>query len=94
MSLASIQVYERLRAVGIPGFDLDNWQSRIRHFVKVLPQYQDLQPWSHAEIADIMYEDRTEDMELFLREHSFDEFPEWHEAPSDVSTEGKVRNLS
>ena len=71
----------------MPRFERRNWQSGIRHHVKVHSEYHDLEPWNMKEVADIMYEDTTSEMELFLREHSYNEFPEW--ADSDSSNNGE-----
>ena len=72
-------VFERLRALAFPGFDLDNWQSRIRALVNVHPDYAALRNWPAAEIADLMYKDNTGEFENWLRRcsrHSFPSLPQ------------------
>lgn len=51
--------------------------------MKVLPQHKDLEDWRGREDADIMYRDRTGEMEKFLRKYSFSKFPEWSDLRSD-----------
>ncbi|KAL9617650.1 MAG: hypothetical protein Q9160_007567 [Pyrenula sp. 1 TL-2023] len=69
-------VYERLRALRFPDFGIGNWQSRIRSHVRAHPDYSELQAWSAPEIADIMYEDGSGQIEKFLRKGSSHGFPQ------------------
>lgn len=59
----------------------------IRYFVKVLVEYSDLEHWAGKEIADMVYQDRSGEMENFLREYSFNEFPEWSDLSSSEDDE-------
>jgi hypothetical protein len=60
-------VFERLRALGFHGFGLENWQSRIRGYVSVHPEYAELRNWPGREVADIMYKDNSGQFESWLR---------------------------
>ena len=53
----------------------------------MLPEYNDLKPWEGKEVADLMYQDRTGEMEEFIREYSFDEFPDWSDSSSSDNDE-------
>ncbi|RDK42854.1 hypothetical protein M752DRAFT_275955 [Aspergillus phoenicis ATCC 13157] len=41
----------------LPAFTRDNWQSVIRKFVTILPEYSDMTAWHGRETADITYDD-------------------------------------
>ncbi|ORY68490.1 uncharacterized protein BCR38DRAFT_521547 [Pseudomassariella vexata] len=41
----------------LPGFSRENWQSTIRRYVTVHPDYADMPPWIGRETADITYHD-------------------------------------
>ncbi|EHA18945.1 hypothetical protein ASPNIDRAFT_187731 [Aspergillus niger ATCC 1015] len=41
----------------LPAFTRDNWQSVIRKFVTILPEYSDMTAWYGRETADITYDD-------------------------------------
>lgn len=69
-------VYERFRALRFPNFGIGNWRSGIRSHVRAHPSYSELQAWTAPEIADIMYEDNSGQMETFLRKISFQSFPQ------------------
>ena len=59
-------VFERLRALGFPEFGLENWQSGIREFANVHPEYIHLTNWQGYEVADFMYKDNTGRFENWL----------------------------
>lgn len=42
---------------GLPEFSRDNWQSTIRKYVTVHPEYARMAAWNGRETADIVYED-------------------------------------
>ncbi|KAJ4267510.1 hypothetical protein NW762_003617 [Fusarium torreyae] len=42
----------------LPRFNRENWQSQMRKFVTVHPNYSDMLPWTAQETADIVYFDR------------------------------------
>ncbi|RDH24776.1 hypothetical protein M747DRAFT_252824 [Aspergillus niger ATCC 13496] len=41
----------------LPAFTRDNWQSVIRKFVTILPEYSDMTAWHGRKTADITYDD-------------------------------------
>ncbi|KAK6825522.1 hypothetical protein PG987_013016 [Apiospora arundinis] len=41
----------------LPGFCRDNWQSNIRHYVTAHPEYETMDAWLGAEVADLVYND-------------------------------------
>ena len=47
-----------MKSLGLPGFGRDNWQSRIRHFVRQHDDYRDMANWTDSETSDIVYDDR------------------------------------
>jgi hypothetical protein len=67
------QVFEKLLAAGLPGFNQNDWLSTIRHEAKVHEKYKempDMSPnlpaGSRAEPADIVYADPNGDFIKFL----------------------------
>lgn len=40
-------------------FDLPNWQSGIRRYANILPQYAGLEAWPKPETSDIVYDDKS-----------------------------------
>ncbi|TGO31378.1 hypothetical protein BPAE_0001g02500 [Botrytis paeoniae] len=50
-------MFEIIRSLGLPLFDLGNWRSTIRHRVAVHDDYKDMPRWSGSETSDIVYED-------------------------------------
>ena len=65
-----IQVYERLRALGVNDFTIDNWQSTIRRYVNVHPDYRDMADWTGREVSDLMYTGSCSRLTKFLIECS------------------------
>jgi hypothetical protein len=59
-------VFERLRALNIQNFTIDNWQSRIRHHIRDHPDYRDLAPWTGQEVSDLMYTGNSFQLTTFL----------------------------
>ena len=41
----------------LPGFSRGNWQSTIRKYVTVHPEYAGMDSWNGRETADIVYDD-------------------------------------
>ncbi|KAK2051105.1 hypothetical protein LY76DRAFT_529200, partial [Colletotrichum caudatum] len=41
----------------LSGFSRDNWQSNIRRYVTVHPDYASMEPWSGRETSDLVYDD-------------------------------------
>ncbi|ENH67493.1 hypothetical protein FOC1_g10010770 [Fusarium oxysporum f. sp. cubense race 1] len=59
-ALGELYVFELLRNMDppLPRFSRDNWQSQMRKFVTIHPDYSDMLPWTAQETADIVYFDR------------------------------------
>ncbi|KAG7413911.1 hypothetical protein Forpe1208_v008084 [Fusarium oxysporum f. sp. rapae] len=59
-ALGELFVFELLRNMNppLPRFSRDNWQSQMRKFVTIHPDYSDMLPWTVQETADIVYFDR------------------------------------
>ncbi|KAF5878202.1 uncharacterized protein Bfra_000367 [Botrytis fragariae] len=51
-------IFEIMKSLGLPLFDLGNWRSTIRHRVTVHDDYKDMPRWCGSETSDIVYEDR------------------------------------
>ncbi|KAF0329343.1 ino80 chromatin remodeling complex protein [Colletotrichum asianum] len=50
----------------LPEFSRDNWQSNIRRYVTVHPDYALMEPWSDRETSDIVYEDVSKQLTSLL----------------------------
>ncbi|KAL3294422.1 ino80 chromatin remodeling complex protein [Colletotrichum asianum] len=50
----------------LPEFSRDNWQSNIRRYVTVHPDYALMEPWSGRETSDIVYEDVSKQLTSLL----------------------------
>ncbi|KAI1009088.1 hypothetical protein LB504_003135 [Fusarium proliferatum] len=59
-ALGELFVFELLRNLDppLPRFSRDNWQSQMRKFITIHPDYSDMLPWTAQETADIVYYDR------------------------------------
>ncbi|CAF3557216.1 unnamed protein product [Fusarium graminearum] len=59
-ALGELYVFELLLGISpaLPQFGRDNWQSRMRKFINVHPNYSDMPVWTGQETADIVYFDR------------------------------------
>ncbi|KAJ8108745.1 hypothetical protein OPT61_g7958 [Boeremia exigua] len=68
-------VFEWLRALSLPHFTLDNWQSTIRGEVNIHPNYANVRDWSGRETTDLVYKDHTGDLTRRLRERCKGGFP-------------------
>lgn len=70
-----------LQSLTCTDMSLENWRSRIRHFVQAHDQYADVQRFTGPETADITYVDTGHRLEDFFCSRSLgDVFPGW--APS------------
>ena len=59
-------MYEILLGLDLEAFGLDNWQSTIRHYVKVHPKYGSIANWYGQETADLTYNDINGDLTRIL----------------------------
>ncbi|KAF5535752.1 hypothetical protein FMEXI_10658 [Fusarium mexicanum] len=59
-ALGELFVFELLHNMDppLPRFSRDNWQSQMRKFITIHPDYSDMLPWTAQETADIVYYDR------------------------------------
>lgn len=57
--ISRLQVFELLsrHTQALPGFSRDNWQSTVRHFVNVHPDYTTLEDWHGVEQGDLFFDD-------------------------------------
>ncbi|ETI26864.1 hypothetical protein G647_10310 [Cladophialophora carrionii CBS 160.54] len=72
-----LYVFEFLKACGVTNFGIDQWQSSIRHYVNILPEYADEPSWQGREISDIMYEGNCPRLMELLRENTTLPYPAW-----------------
>lgn len=70
-------MFELLKACGVTNFGIDKWQSSIRHYVNILPEYADEPSWHGREISDIMYEGNCPRLMELLRENTTCPYPAW-----------------
>ncbi|CAG1990494.1 unnamed protein product [Fusarium graminearum] len=59
-ALGELYVFELLLGISpaLSQFGRDNWQSRMRKFINIHPNYSDMPVWTGQETADIIYFDR------------------------------------
>lgn len=59
--MACSQVFELLSRLNptLVGFDRSNWQSTIRHYVRLHADYANLSNWGGKETSDIVYADAS-----------------------------------
>ena len=80
-----LQVFELLSRLpqALPGFSRNNWQSTVRHFANVHPDYSTLTDWHGAELGDLYYDDAGGTFTKYLIEGGYldeswiDEKPEY-----------------
>ncbi|KAK5994782.1 hypothetical protein PT974_03165 [Cladobotryum mycophilum] len=58
----------------------DNWQSTIRRYVRVHPDYADLEPWHGRDTADITYDDTEGDLTAMLIDRGYLDHDDWEDA--------------
>ncbi|KAK7947037.1 uncharacterized protein PG986_011358 [Apiospora aurea] len=51
------ELLSKLRAPTLPGFNIDNWKSTIRHYAVNHPEYGDIRRFTGPETSDITYDD-------------------------------------
>lgn len=72
------QVFELLSGLGLPGWTRANWQSKIRSYVAVHPDYTDLRAWVGSETADLVYVDTEGHLINMLIDCGYLDHDEWH----------------
>ncbi|KIW72175.1 hypothetical protein, variant [Phialophora macrospora] len=75
-----LYVFELLKACGVTNFSIDNWQSSIRHYVNVLPEYATEPSWYGREVSDIMYKGNCPRLMDMLRRNTTFPYPAWLES--------------
>lgn len=69
------QVFELLSHLdpALPSFSRANWQSNMRRYVTVHPDYATMEPWTGRETSDITYTDTGGVLtDLLIRNHYLD----------------------
>ncbi|CAG8933967.1 unnamed protein product [Penicillium salamii] len=56
-----------------------NWQSTIRHYVTIHPDYATMVPWYGRETADIVYDDTESAFTSLLIDHGYLQADEWED---------------
>ncbi|KAK8875288.1 hypothetical protein PGQ11_005802 [Apiospora arundinis] len=51
------ELLSRIRMPSLPGFNIDNWKSTIRHYAASHPEYGDIRRFTGPETSDITYDD-------------------------------------
>ncbi|KAJ5982538.1 hypothetical protein N7451_012638 [Penicillium sp. IBT 35674x] len=63
----------------LPGWSQQNWQSTIRRYVTIHPDYAMMTPWYGRETADIVYDDTEGAFTSLLISHDYLEADEWED---------------
>ncbi|KAF5722957.1 hypothetical protein FMUND_2314 [Fusarium mundagurra] len=61
-----LYVFELLSKLDLPGWGRGNWQSTIRTYANIHPEYADLTHWPNRETADLVYSDTQGDLTRLL----------------------------
>ncbi|KLO80350.1 Uncharacterized protein LW93_6560 [Fusarium fujikuroi] len=61
-----LQVFELLSKLELPGWGRGSWQSTIRTYANIHPEYADLTRWLNRETADLVYPDTQGDLTRIL----------------------------
>lgn len=61
----------------LPGFSRANWQSTIRHYVSVHPEYSDIRAWVGNETSDIVYDDNDGEFTRLLIDRGYLKANSW-----------------
>ncbi|KAJ4530448.1 hypothetical protein HRR80_007443 [Exophiala dermatitidis] len=81
-----LYVFELLKAWGVTNFSIDQWQSSIRHYVNILPEYAAEPSWHGREISDIMYKGYCPRLMELVRENTSFPYPAWLRGLASGST--------
>ncbi|KAF5714682.1 hypothetical protein FMUND_7251 [Fusarium mundagurra] len=78
-ALGELFVFELLRNMDppLPRFSRDNWQSQMRKFITIHPDYSDMLPWTAQETADIVYYDRKRVLTSHLADKGYLDKTAW-----------------
>ncbi|KAH6699334.1 hypothetical protein EV126DRAFT_364840 [Verticillium dahliae] len=77
-----LYVFEMLSRLlpSLHGWSRDNWQSTIRQYVTLHPDYQDMPPWNGQETADMTYQDVRGELTTWLEDHGYLDGEGWRDA--------------
>ncbi|KAM0280907.1 hypothetical protein ACHAQH_003796 [Verticillium albo-atrum] len=77
-----LYVFELLSRLnpGLHGWSRDSWQSTIRRYVTLHPDYQDMPPWHGRETADMTYQDVRGELTNWLMDHGYLDGEGWQDA--------------
>ncbi|KAF5638186.1 uncharacterized protein FTJAE_5432 [Fusarium tjaetaba] len=75
-----LYVFELLSCLNLPNWNRTNWQSTIRSYVTIHPDYTNLQAWRGRETADLVYVDAEGHLTNTLIGCGYLGHDEWHEA--------------
>ncbi|KAL2132354.1 hypothetical protein VTI74DRAFT_3925 [Chaetomium olivicolor] len=64
----------------LPAWSRANWQSTIRKYITVHPDYSDMEPWDSRETADIVYEDAESALTEWLIDCDYLDREHWQDA--------------
>ncbi|KAK4038181.1 hypothetical protein C8A01DRAFT_17707 [Parachaetomium inaequale] len=64
----------------LPGWGRENWQSTMRRYVTIHPDYADMDAWSGRETADITYNDTESELTAMLINGGYLDADEWQDA--------------
>jgi hypothetical protein len=73
-------VFELLSTLELPRWSDENWQSTIRHYVKVHPTYRNIENWRSRETADLVYVDTEGQLTNTLIGCGYLNHDQWHDA--------------
>ncbi|KAH6874355.1 hypothetical protein B0T10DRAFT_205754 [Thelonectria olida] len=75
-----LYVFELLSQLEMPGWDRANWQSTIRTYVTIHPDYTNMESWNRRETADLVYIDTAGHFTDTLIGCGYLDHDEWHGA--------------
>ncbi|RBR16331.1 hypothetical protein FVER53590_05926 [Fusarium verticillioides] len=75
-----LYVFELLSCLNLPNWNRTNWQSTIRSYVTIHPDYTNLQAWRGRETADLVYDDDEGHLTNTLIGCGYLGHDEWHGA--------------
>ncbi|KAF5589156.1 ATPase-like ATP-binding domain-containing protein [Fusarium pseudocircinatum] len=75
-----LYVFELLSCLNLPNWNRTNWQSTIRSYVTIHPDYTNLQAWRGRETADLVYVDAEGHLTNTLIGCGYLGHDEWHGA--------------
>ncbi|TGO32803.1 hypothetical protein BHYA_0288g00120 [Botrytis hyacinthi] len=77
-------MFEVLKSLDLPLFNLENWRSSIRNRVTIHDDYKDMPYWSGFETSDIVYEDHDRALTELLGSKNYFDHVERSDGKSEV----------